>query len=95
MRRFFSVLLLLACSFVSVSQSRINIIPKPEKLQEMDGNFPLNNNKILVSKEFREVGLLLADLMQWKQNRVIVLQKGSVPPAGSIVNTTVVPIPLI
>lgn len=85
MRPFFSTLLLLACSLASVSQSRINIIPKPEKVQDLEGNFSLNNNKIFVSKEFREVGLLLAELMQWKQNRVIALQKGSIPAAGSIV----------
>ena len=67
----------------SIAQSRINIIPKPSMVQELEGQFALNNNKIYVSVQFREVAVLLSDLMRWKQNRIFLLTKGVVPSAGS------------
>lgn len=69
----------------SIAQSRINIIPKPSMVQESEGQFALNNNKIYVSAQFREVAVLLSDLMHWKQNRIFLLTKGAVAPAGSII----------
>ena len=69
----------------SIAQSRINIIPKPAMVQELEGQFALNNNKIYVSAQFREVAVLLSDLMRWKQNRIFLLTKGVVPSAGSII----------
>ena len=69
----------------SIAQSRINIIPKPAMVQELEGQFALNNNKIYVSAQFREVAVLLSDLMRWKQNRIFLLKKGAVVPAGSII----------
>lgn len=41
----------------SIAQSRVNIIPKPALVQESEGSFALNNNKIYVSPQFREVSL--------------------------------------
>ena len=69
----------------SIAQSRINIIPKPSMVQELEGQFSLNNNKIYVSAQFREVAVLFSDLMRWKQNRIFLLTKGAVAPAGSII----------
>jgi len=40
----------------SFAQSRINTIPKPSMVQESEGQFALNNNKIYVSPQFRRSG---------------------------------------
>jgi len=37
----------------SFAQSRINTIPKPSMVQELEGSFAINNNKIYVSATFR------------------------------------------
>jgi hypothetical protein len=37
----------------SFAQSRINTIPKPSMVQELEGSFAVNNNKIYVSATFR------------------------------------------
>jgi hypothetical protein len=39
----------------SIAQSRINIIPKPSMVQELEGSFAVNN-KIYVSAAFRRSG---------------------------------------
>ena len=85
MRILVALFMLLMTVHHSIAQSRINIIPKPSMVQELEGQFALNNNKIYVSAPFREVAVLLSDLMRWKQNRIFLLTKGAVPPAGSII----------
>jgi len=40
----------------SIAQLRINIIPKPSMVQELEGQFAVNNNKIYVSAAFRRSG---------------------------------------
>jgi len=85
MRILVASFMLLMAVHHSLAQSRINIIPKPAMVQELEGSFAPNNNKIYVSPQFREVAVLLSDLMRWKQNRISLLTKGAVPPAGSII----------
>ena len=55
MRIFVASFMLLMTVHHSIAQSRINIIPKPSMVQELEGQFALNNNKIYVSTQFREV----------------------------------------
>ena len=55
MRIFVASFMLLMIVHHSIAQSRINIIPKPSMVQELEGQFALNNNKIYVSAQFREV----------------------------------------
>ena len=57
MRIFVASFMLLMIVHHSIAQSRINIIPKPSMVQELEGQFALNNNKIYVSPQFREVSL--------------------------------------
>lgn len=85
MRILVASFMLLMAVHHSLAQSRINIIPKPAMVQELEGSFAPNNNKIYVSPQFREVAVLLSDLMRWKQNKISLLTKGAVPPAGSII----------
>lgn len=57
MRIFVASFMLLMTVHHSIAQSRINIIPKPSMVQESEGQFALNSNKIYVSPQFREVSL--------------------------------------
>ena len=57
MRIIIASFMLLMTVHHSIAQSRINIIPKPSMVQELEGQFAINNNKIYVSAAFREVAL--------------------------------------
>ena len=56
MRIIIASFMLLMTVHHSIAQSRINIIPKPSMVQELEGSFAVNK-KIYVSAQFREVAL--------------------------------------
>jgi len=55
MRILVASFMLLMAVHHSFAQSRINIIPKPSMVQELEGSFAVNN-KIYVSPQFRRSG---------------------------------------
>lgn len=78
-----SLFFLVQCSF---SQSRIHIIPKPDQVAELPGNFTYNSQtKIYASKEFRDVALLLADLINIPASQVLNYKQGSPIPNGNVI----------
>ena len=77
----FGLILIQAAS----SQSRINIIPKPEQVVEKSGEFTYNQKtRIYASKEFRSIALLLAEMMKVPAGQILIHKKGTEVPTVAV-----------
>lgn len=85
MKYLFLSLCLILLAQTSFAQSRIHIIPKPDQVVELPGDFSFNNQtRIYASKEFRNVALLLAELIKVPTSQVMTHTQGKALPVGAI-----------
>ena len=80
-----SIIFLVFIFQLSFSQSRINIIPKPDQVIEHPGVFKYNTQtKIFASKEFKNVALLFAEIIKVPASQVLTYNQASPISSGCV-----------